>query len=663
MEKYKVCIFSGGRGASTIISELVQFEHLELTVLLNAYDDGLSTGYLRKLVPGMLGPSDIRKTFTTILKSSNSAPNITLAEMLEYRIGSEDSRGHSWNIPENDRENSKFLGGESFLSYYFDELPMRVARKLDRWLGIAIDYLIGLEVEQGLKVSFLDLSLGNLFFVGTYLDSNRNFNKAIEAWSESFLVGANILNITEGDNRVLVGLKEDGSILVSEAAIVSQHATDSKLFRVFLLKDYLPDSLIRKLADSSFDEIQKFFDQVESLPNINSEALNSIRQAQMIVYGPGTQHSSLLPSYLTLGLSDTIAENRTAKKVFISNVGFDYDIVGYDFDTLIDRVVSYMKIGSKQKNPTFSINDLITHSIVSASSDLKLSSNPSLNSRNPNFEISMAKWNQDKYSHDGKKVAHGLVTIASLDSTLFENESLNSLSIIVPVLDEIRTVEKVLNEILTFDWLSEGFAAQIIVVDGGSMDGTWEVVHKLAGVQAIQDPTKRGRGSAIRLGISHAKGDLLITFPADGEYSVDAILDIARVLSQKNLDIVFGSRSTMCSNTDDRLRQIYGGNSREYYLSKWGGFALSSLAALKFRRWISDPLTSVKGFRNIEQVGLSLRGNSLDWDTQIIVDSWKLGKSIVEVPVDYAPRTARQGKKTTVLKGLKALWKLLQAQD
>jgi len=64
--KFNVCIFSGGRGAATILSELVKIEQLNLTVLLNAYDDGLSTGVLRSLIPGMLGPSDIRKTFSTV---------------------------------------------------------------------------------------------------------------------------------------------------------------------------------------------------------------------------------------------------------------------------------------------------------------------------------------------------------------------------------------------------------------------------------------------------------------------------------------------------------------------------------------------------------------------------------------------------------------------
>ena len=70
--KYNLCLFSGGRGATSIISALVNVEEINLTILLNAYDDGLSTGYLRELVPGMLGPSDVRKIFSTVLSKLHS---------------------------------------------------------------------------------------------------------------------------------------------------------------------------------------------------------------------------------------------------------------------------------------------------------------------------------------------------------------------------------------------------------------------------------------------------------------------------------------------------------------------------------------------------------------------------------------------------------------
>jgi 2-phospho-L-lactate transferase/gluconeogenesis factor (CofD/UPF0052 family) len=63
----KVAVFCGGRGSATIIRELLRSTEVHLALLVNAYDDGLSTGALRNFIPGMLGPSDFRKNFSYLL--------------------------------------------------------------------------------------------------------------------------------------------------------------------------------------------------------------------------------------------------------------------------------------------------------------------------------------------------------------------------------------------------------------------------------------------------------------------------------------------------------------------------------------------------------------------------------------------------------------------
>ena len=60
----KVALFCGGRGSATLIRELLRWPNVKLTLLVNAYDDGLSTGALRSFIPGMLGPSDFRKNLS-----------------------------------------------------------------------------------------------------------------------------------------------------------------------------------------------------------------------------------------------------------------------------------------------------------------------------------------------------------------------------------------------------------------------------------------------------------------------------------------------------------------------------------------------------------------------------------------------------------------------
>jgi hypothetical protein len=513
---------------------------------------------------------------------------------------------------------------------------------------------------EKMRESLIDVSYGNVLFVGAYLEKDQDFNKAIDSWVELFKPRANILNVSKGENKYLVGVKENGKLLLSEAEIVSKHSSVGKISRVFLLDEYLGTDQLLEIESGTLASVIQKISSLETLPNLNPKARLAIDIADMIVYGPGTQYSSLLPSYMTKGISNAIRDNQRAEKVFISNIAFDHDIVEENHESLMGNLVEYMNIGSLE-NATILKPELITRSIVSSGTDLKFDMSVYDNSTDVNNLISFGRWAADQYTHDGVRVSSALLTIASMDTKLFKNQSLKSISIVIPVLDEIRTLDYVLNQVITFDWLGEGYVPQIIVVDGGSKDGSWEHLKKIDGILTLKLKVPKGRGAAIREGLLMASGDVAVTFPADNEYSVDAILDVARSLANKEMGIVFGSRSTLCVDTDARLIEIYGGRTREYFLSKWGGMLLSIISAIRFRRWISDPLTSIKGFKGIKQMKLSFEGNSLDWDTRVISDSWVIGIPIMEIPVQYAPRTRHQGKKTTVMSGLRALLQLLRS--
>src|ERR1700733_11110226 len=81
----RVVLFCGGRGSATIIRALLRQSDVELTLLVNAYDDGLSTGALRNFIPGMLGPSDFRKNFSYLLGNYSNA-QYALKNLMEYRL-------------------------------------------------------------------------------------------------------------------------------------------------------------------------------------------------------------------------------------------------------------------------------------------------------------------------------------------------------------------------------------------------------------------------------------------------------------------------------------------------------------------------------------------------------------------------------------------------
>ena len=85
LEKLKVAVFSGGRGTASLTKALIDHSEIDLTIIVNAYDDGLSTGELRRFIPGMLGPSDVRKNLARLVKD-DSDNGQALTKVLEYRF-------------------------------------------------------------------------------------------------------------------------------------------------------------------------------------------------------------------------------------------------------------------------------------------------------------------------------------------------------------------------------------------------------------------------------------------------------------------------------------------------------------------------------------------------------------------------------------------------
>ena len=78
-------MFSGGRGTASLSKTFVAHPQIDLFLLLNAYDDGLSTGRLRRFIPGLLGPSDFRKNIAHLIPDSDQAGR-ALKRLLEYRL-------------------------------------------------------------------------------------------------------------------------------------------------------------------------------------------------------------------------------------------------------------------------------------------------------------------------------------------------------------------------------------------------------------------------------------------------------------------------------------------------------------------------------------------------------------------------------------------------
>jgi len=145
-----------------------------------------------------------------------------------------------------------------------------------------------------------------------------------------------LLNITLGENLFLVAEKESGAVLLNEADIVKLQDS-AKIGELFLIDE---DTYLRRIENGQEPEggWGSILRATHQVPRMNPRAAAAIAAADVIIYGPGTQHSSLLPSYLTEGVAESIAANPKADKIFIGNIHRDFDIQADDASDLARKL-------------------------------------------------------------------------------------------------------------------------------------------------------------------------------------------------------------------------------------------------------------------------------------------------------------------------------------
>jgi len=654
-----VVLFSGGSGTQSITEALRRHPQISLRILINAYDDGHSTGRLRRFIRGMLGPSDVRKNIDRLMPTSERSQQslkIVSNHRLPVGISREDALAILNRILDGDYKRlSEPLASALPLFAYWQ------MRLLCSFLGTFREYARGQE-SLDRTFDFTDCALGNLLFAGCYLQQGENFNRAIEAFSKFYEVGPDVLlNVTLGENLFLVAEKETETVLLSEAEIVA--AQDSARIReLFLLHENAYMKHVEKGAREPHEGWGRFLRAADQVPRLNPRAAEALAEADVIVYGPGTQHSSLLPSYMTEGLAETIAHNTKADKIFIGNIHRDHDIQEEDASDLARKFLDAM---TRKGRVPVQWSDVVSQFFVQGT-DENVAGNakyvPFNKSRFlfPAETIKVRDWEAQDGRHAGGYVLDELQQIVQTRIDVELAHVNHMASIIVPVLNEEVTIESVLRSLVALDFQAFGLTKEIIVVDGGSTDRTVELARSIRNVRVFCSGRPSGRGAAIRMGVKEARGNIVVVFPGDNEYRVEDLYSIVNSLVNSRFRVAFGTRATKCTDLSRSLKGIYQGNRLLYLTSKYGGLLLSVATLLLFNRYVSDVLSSVKGYDAYLLRSLNLKSSGLDLETEIVAKLSKSQEYILELPIDYRPRTRAAGKKIRTPDGLKALWALFR---
>lgn len=647
--RINVALFSGGGGTQSITEALLGHPQISLKILINAYDDGHSTGRLRRFIPGMLGPSDVRKNLNRLMPTQERS-QAALKRVSDYRL--------PVGIPRDDAVGMirQILRGEfaslpAPLAASFERLTVGQVRQLSLYLWNFLMYFDEQEQRER-DFQFSDCAFGNLLFAGCYLQEKRDFNAAIAAFSRFFEVPAGtLLNITEGENLFLIARKENGWVLRSEAEIVAAQDA-SRIAELFLIDED---------AQTGAAGIETYRAQHRT-PRINPAAKAALAEADIIIYGPGTQHSSLFPSYMTEGVAEAIAANRTADKIFIGNIHRDSDIQSEDADDLARKLLEAF---SRKGAVEVSWLDVVSHFFVQRCEGEAVSQAAYVpfDERRFSFPLETVKardWESQAGRHSGGYVLDELHTLVQARIDMQLQRVHHMVSIVIPVLNEERTLSAVLKSVTSLDFEPFGLTKEIVVVDGGSADNSVAIARSAANTRVYQLDKSRGRGAAMRLGMQKARGNIIVFFPADNEYSPRDLYPVVRSIALSKMTAVFGTRAVKCTDLSERLKAIYRNNRRLYLMSKYGGMLLSILTLFLYNRYVSDVLSSIKGFDAHLLRSLDLESDGIDIETEIVAKLSRKREYMFELPVEYKPRTRTTGKKTTALDGLKAVLALFR---
>jgi glycosyltransferase involved in cell wall biosynthesis len=221
------------------------------------------------------------------------------------------------------------------------------------------------------------------------------------------------------------------------------------------------------------------------------------------------------------------------------------------------------------------------------------------------------------------------------------NSSQGLLSVMVPAYNEERTIEAILGHVLQRPEVGE-----VIVVDDGSTDGTWDILQVIAKRDKRLRPFRMelngGKGAALRRAIVEIRQPFALVQDADLEYDPRDYSGLLQPMLEGRADVVYGVRG-------------FAGQTAFSFWFVVGNKAVTLATNLLFDCYISDMETGYKVLRSELWKRLNLHGTRFDIEPEITARVLRLGYRIHEVPISYYARSRDEGKKLTWTDGVKAL--------
>lgn len=216
--------------------------------------------------------------------------------------------------------------------------------------------------------------------------------------------------------------------------------------------------------------------------------------------------------------------------------------------------------------------------------------------------------------------------------------------IVVPAYNEELIIRETLQEIRAAGY------ENIMVVDDGSQDTTYEAARTIPGIVALRHRLNRGKGAATKTGIEAAKllgANIIVTIDADGQHNPTDITRLTAPIRDDNCDVVLGTRLK-----DPRGMPWYKvlanhiGNAITWYF---------------YGLWVSDSQSGFRAYSRYAAELINTKTDRYEYDSEVIREIYLYKLQYQEVPIEVRYTEYSMGKvhKQGFTNGLKTFYKIV----